>query len=335
MAVPLLRLRQKLLGPGFVQSYVGAAMLTHDPEQARQYSADPLVFRQIAVNILLDLIDTEMRLVADAGAITVPTLMLATDSDWVVRVREQRQFFDRLSSPIKRWEVLPGFYHSIFHEKGRAVVIDKVRAFVVDRFAGPPAVVSLLDADKRGYTKAEYDCLRKPGGFRFTLTRWAMQTVGRLSEGIRLGWRAGFDSGRTLDYVYENRPRGLTPVGRWIDRSYLNSIGWRGIRQRRIHLGQLLRQTIEQTHAAGAPIRLLDIASGPGRYLLETIHQLRHLPITALLRDYQQENLAAARRLAEELGLQGVTIAHGDAFDRAALAAIRPRPNHRRGIGAL
>jgi SAM-dependent methyltransferase len=150
--------------------------------------------------------------------------------------------------------------------------------------------------------------------------------VGRLSEGIRLGWRAGFDSGGTLDYVYENRARGLTPLGRWIDRGYLNSIGWRGIRQRRIHLRQLLRQTIEQTLAAGRPVRLLDIASGPGRYLLETIHHLRHLPITAMLRDYKQENLAAARRLTEELGLHGVTILHGDAFDRAALAATTPRP---------
>ena len=35
-----------------------------------------------------------------------------------------------------------------------------------------------------------------------------------------------------------------------------------------------LRLAIEQTHAAGRPVRLLDIASGPGRYILETIRQL-------------------------------------------------------------
>src|SRR5437667_1974526 len=53
-AVPLLRLRQKLLGPGYVKSYVKARMLTHDPVQAQGYQADELIFRQIAVNILLD-----------------------------------------------------------------------------------------------------------------------------------------------------------------------------------------------------------------------------------------------------------------------------------------
>jgi len=41
-AIPLLRLRQKVLGPGFVKSYVKANMLTHDPGQVERYQADPL-----------------------------------------------------------------------------------------------------------------------------------------------------------------------------------------------------------------------------------------------------------------------------------------------------
>jgi alpha-beta hydrolase superfamily lysophospholipase/SAM-dependent methyltransferase len=325
-AVPLLRLRQKLLGPGYVSSYIAAGMLTHDPEQARLYNSDPLIFRRLAVNVLLDLFDTGARLVADAGAITVPTLMLAAGSDWVVPLSAQRRFFANLSSTVKRFEILPGFYHSVFHERDRALVVNKVRNFVQERFRQALDTVSLLHADKAGYAKAEYDRLRMPGGCRFAITRWATKTIGRLSTGIRLGWQAGFDSGLTLDYVYENRPRGLTPLGRWIDRSYLNSIGWRGIRQRRVHLQLVLRQTIERLLAAGHPVHLLDIASGPGRYVLETIHLLRHLPITAELRDYKQENVEAAQRLAAQLGLTGVVISQGDAFDRATLSAARPRP---------
>src|SRR2546421_625316 len=37
-AVPFLRLRQGVLGPGYVTSYVTPSMLTHDPEQAERYS---------------------------------------------------------------------------------------------------------------------------------------------------------------------------------------------------------------------------------------------------------------------------------------------------------
>jgi alpha-beta hydrolase superfamily lysophospholipase/SAM-dependent methyltransferase len=326
LAVPLLRLRQKVFGPGYVKSYVKATMLTHDREQAERYRTDPLIFPQIAVNMLLDLHDTSTRLLADAGAITVPTLMLVAGSDWVVKASAQRQFFERLSSPVKRLEVLPGFSHAVFHEKDRHLVVGKVRDFIRERFDRPDSRPSLLGADRAGYTKDEYDRLRGPGGLRFWFAKQFLRTAGRLSRGVALGWDRGFDSGTTLDYVYEDRPQGTTPLGRLIDRNYLNSIGWRGIRVRRTHLERLLRETIERTHASGRPVRIVDIACGAGRYVLETMGRLSHIPMTAVLRDYKPENLDAARRLADELGLANVTVTPGDAFDRASLAAVAPRP---------
>jgi hypothetical protein len=48
--------------------------------------------------------------------------------------------------------------------------------------------------------------------------------------------------------------------------------------------------------------------------------------MTVSLRDYKPENVEAAQRLAAELGLRNVTAEKGDAFDRAALASIAPRP---------
>jgi alpha-beta hydrolase superfamily lysophospholipase/SAM-dependent methyltransferase len=327
LAVPLLRLKQRLFGPGYVKSYVKARMLTHDPEQAQAYQADQQIFRQIAVNILLDLHDTSTRLLADAGAITTPTLMLTAGSDWVVEVSAQKQFFESLSSPIKEMEVFPKMHHAIFHEIDRKQVVDRVRKFVLERFREKPGSVSLKDADQRGYTKQEYDRLRTPGNPFYALTKYGMKTVGRLSKGIQLGWTDGFDSGVTLDYVYANKPQGTTILGRWMDRSYLESIGWRGIRQRRINLEHILRQTIERLYAANKPVHILDIAAGAGRYVLETLHQLSAIPATALLRDYKQANVDAANALMKELGLQRrVTVMIGDAFDRQSLAQIRPRP---------
>jgi SAM-dependent methyltransferase len=73
-------------------------------------------------------------------------------------------------------------------------------------------------------------------------------------------------------------------------------------------------------------VHLLDIAAGPGRYVLETIRSVAPIPVTALLRDARPENLEAGRRLSAEMGLAGVTFALGDAFDRASLAAVTPRP---------
>src|SRR5438094_3572206 len=118
-AVPFLRLRQKVLGPGYVKRFVRAGLLTQHPVEAARYNADPQIFRQIAVNLLLDLHDTSKRLLADAGAVTAPLLVLAAGKDWVVRQSAQRRFVERVSSPVKRFEVLPGFSHALFHEKDR------------------------------------------------------------------------------------------------------------------------------------------------------------------------------------------------------------------------
>jgi alpha-beta hydrolase superfamily lysophospholipase/SAM-dependent methyltransferase len=326
LAIPSLRLKQKYLGPSFVKSYVKAKMLTHDPAQAALYNADPLIFRQIAVNVLIDLHDAGTRLLADAGAINVPTLMLGAGRDWVVSLKAQREFFNGLSSSMKRMHVFPAAYHALFHEKERAQVVERVREFIVERFAQQPVTQSLLNADKYGYTWEEYERLKLWGGPQFAFIRAAMQTGGRLSKGIDLGWRSGFDSGLTLDYVYENKAQGSTRLGRFIDHGYLSSVGWRGIRQRKKNLEKLLRSVIEKTHAMGRPVRIIDIAAGGGRYVLETMRALPEIPMTALLRDYKQENVDAAARLAQDFGLTNATVALGDAFDRASLAALQPRP---------
>jgi alpha-beta hydrolase superfamily lysophospholipase len=326
LAIPALRLKQKYLGPGFVKSYVKGGMLTHDRAQATFYESDPLIFRQIAINILLDLHDLGTRLLADAGAINVPTLMLAAGRDWVVRIDAQREFFQRLSSPVKRMHVFPAAYHSIFHEKERVQVLERVREFILERFGADAATPSLLNADKFGYTWEEYEYLKLRGKPQFALVSAGLKTGGRLSKGINLGWRSGFDSGVTLDYIYENKPQGATRLGAFIDRQYLNSIGWRGIRERRKNLEKLLRSLIKETHANGRPVNILDIAAGGGRYVLETMRAMPDVPVSALLRDNRQENVDAASRLAQGWGLTNAKAVCGDAFDRASLSGLQPRP---------
>jgi len=53
---------------------------------------------------------------------------------------------------------------------------------------------------------------------------------------------------------------------------------------------------------------------------------LPDIPMTAVLRDYKPENVAAVQQLAAQFGLTNVTALCGDAFDRRSLAAIEPHP---------
>jgi SAM-dependent methyltransferase len=335
LAIPGLRTLLKLRGgrKTFIKSYVKSKMLTHDREQARSYDEDALIARSIAANVLVDLHDTSQRLIADAGAIETPTLVLSAGADWVVSLAQQRRFFERLGAPLKRMKVFPGMYHDLLHERDRGLVIDEARTFIREALAREEPATTLPAADRFGYTRNEYDRLSEPlpwhspRGWAFRLQRLGMRTVGRLSAGVRLGWQTGFDSGKTLDYVYENRPRGTLLLGRWIDRAYLNSIGWRGIRQRRINLESLLGQATDSLRDRREAVRMVDIAAGPGRYILQTLRRLNGANVSALLRDNVEANLAAGRELAAASGLKNVQFQLGDAFDEDSLAAIEPPPN--------
>lgn len=161
-----------------------------------------------------------------------------------------------------------------------------------------------------------------PKAWYYQSLRLGLRTIGQLSDGVRLGLQYGFDSGVMLEYVYRNRPSGITPLGRLIDWVYLNSQGWRGIRNR----SQLLKQTLRLVLKSyeGQSCHLLDVACGGGRYDLEV---LRDFPeVAATLRDYKLENVTKAQQLAEQLGIRA-QIEPADAFSDAQLDQVQPRPS--------
>lgn len=315
----------------YVHSYVKPTMLTHDAEQARRYADDPLITRAIAVNVLLDLYAIAERVSADAGAIRVPALVLSGGADWVVDVGEQQRFFDRLGSQKKRMRIFDGMYHDLLHEAGRGEVLSEIRTFIEEAFASGERRAPLIDADRYGLTQQEHEQLTHPASalknVAFGVQRLTLKTIGKLSNGVRLGWESGFDSGRSLDYVYENEARGGLGLGKLIDRTYLNSPGWRGIRQRKLNLEKLLRSAIDRTRAAGREVRILDVATGCGRYVLDAMKSDGDPNVTAYLRDFTPANVEQGKRIAEEMGLASrVRFEQGDAFDEENLAAITPPP---------
>src|SRR5438046_644382 len=155
--VPLARaglaLMQKVRGNFFVNSYVKAKFLTHDPERIASYEADPLITRPISVNILLSLYDTAERIVADAQGIVLPTQLLVSGADWVVHHAPQHRFFERLGSPIKERHVLDGFYHDTLGERDRAAAIEKAPGLLLRRLDPPFQPPDSPDAYKPGSTK--------------------------------------------------------------------------------------------------------------------------------------------------------------------------------------
>ncbi|MGL4440505.1 MAG: class I SAM-dependent methyltransferase family protein, partial [Bosea sp. (in: a-proteobacteria)] len=265
--------------------------------------------------------------------ITIPTQLLISGSDFVVRQSPQHKFFVGLGTPIKERHVLPGFFHDTLGERDRAIAITHARRFLLERFDAPLHRPNLTEAHLSNYTRDEADELASPlpllsaKGLYWRAYRANLRLGGSMSSGISLGLKTGFDSGSTLDYVYRNTVEGVGPLGRFLDRTYLDAIGWRGIRQRKLHVEELIRHALDRLSALGTPAHIIDIAAGHGRYVLDALTGGTTLPQSILLRDYQELNVEGGRKLILEKGLQEIArFEKADAFDRDSIASASPRP---------
>lgn len=329
-ARPALRLIQRLRPDAFVNSYVKPGMLTHDKEEAAARRDDPLIAPPIAVRVLNSLYETADRVLAGAASIQTPTLLLSAGSDRVVHQGAQQAFFDALGSRDKAMHVLPGFYHEVFHEKARDIPIELAGAFLSRHMRTEVTIDSgVMEANRERFGELDTPLpLWNPKRHLYSVMRLAIRGLGRLSRGMRIGGEHGFDSGPMLDYVYRNQAQGLGPLGRLIDRNYLDSAGWRGIRQRRRHMQQALNTAID-TLPDAAPVHVVDLAAGPGRYLLDVLTQRKadaeRLWVTC--RDRDEQGLTEGRELARGMGIQNIRYETGDAFSAESIAAIEPSPD--------
>lgn len=332
LAKPGLRFARRFKPDLFVTSYIRPGMLTHSAEQAQAYGADPLIAKSISAKILLELADTAQRIVHDAAAIDTPVLMLAADQDYVVKEGPQKLFFERLSSPLKRYVRLAQCRHAIFYEQDTQAAMQASRSFIDDCFAAPPAPLArYAAAHEEGKGAQHYAALvgNQTGNALmrgwYAVQRNMLKVMGPLSDGMKIGLRHGFDSGESLDYVYRNQAGGKLGFGAMMDRGYLDAVGWRGIRLRKVQLQQMLAQRISE-HQGPGPVRILDVAAGSARYVLETVKRFQDREIEVTLCDFEQHNLDQARKLAEQLQVSArIEYCRRDAFSADSYAGQEGR----------
>lgn len=327
-----LALWSKVKGNFFVNSYVKAHYLTHNKTRQESFNQDPLITRAISARILLGLYKAAERVVADAQAITTPIQLFISGADWVVHHKPQHDFYNRLGSHIKERYVMDGFYHDTLGELNNHLVFAPIRRFIRARFDEPLQAVDCTQAHIASPSRVEADELAtplspySPRGVFWATYRALMKLGSRWSEGLRIGQETGYDSGSTLDYVYQNQPQGTNTFGQLVDKNYLNAIGWRGIRQRKANIAKAISLAMQKLREAGKPVDVLDIASGHGRYVLDAL-TVENRPDSVRLRDYSPINVAAGRKLIAERGLQEIaTFDEVNAFDEANYQDLTPRP---------
>ncbi|MFH2033627.1 MAG: class I SAM-dependent methyltransferase family protein [Candidatus Margulisiibacteriota bacterium] len=201
----------------------------------------------------------------------------------------------------------PGYHKKFKTYVGRPSAKDKENAFL--------------------FGKRMRERLEDPGvisRFKDICTAFVIKTLGRLSKGINMSFKYGFTSGIMLDYVYQNKPEGKLVIGKWIDKQYLQNPGWQGIRRRKENLMTHLNLAVLENRKKGKKSVVLDIASGPARYMIEAIKELGGNDISVVCQDIDERWAKEGQKIAGLEGLNNIRFQAGDAFD---LSKITPEPN--------
>ncbi len=162
---------------------------------------------------------------------------------------------------------------------------------------------------------------------KYFLARSFMQTVGQLSDGIRLCYKEGLTSGKTLDYIYKNKPSGKLIIGKILDKKFINDPGWEATRIRRKNLEKLLTDSIEAIKSQDRSVSILDIASGPGAYIISVVEKTGKKDVFALCRDFETRWVEEGNKTCMNRNLTNVFFEKGDAFNEDELLCLSPKPN--------
>lgn len=324
-AKQLVTLLTKIKKDAKVMSYVKAKVLTHDVAEQSKYNSDKLINKEINAKLLIDLADMGKRLVEDSMAIELPTIIFSAEKDYVVKNSAQKKFFLNLSSKKREFIELENFYHGIIFEKEREKVYKMLDDFIQDVFKNQNTT---LDVSPREFSRKEYERIalkEYPLNERifYSIQKFSMRTFGFLSKGISLGLKYGFDSGISLDYIYKNQANGKLLIGKFIDRFYLNQIGWRGVRERKKNLLSLIEEKI--TSLGEKNVKILDVAGGTGNYLFDIKEKYPNVQI--LINEFKKSNIEVGEEVIKKNNWENISFIDYDCFNKETYKKINYTPN--------
>lgn len=152
-----------------------------------------------------------------------------------------------------------------------------------------------------------------------------LRSFGTLSEGIRIGYRYGFDSGNIMNYIYENEPQGSLYLGKTLDRAFLNQKTCKAFRSIKKIQKDFISNYLKERE--GLETCIVDLASGKADYIYDVIRDSDY-KVDVLLRDISKDTLEESRKLAEEWEIaENIRYEVGDALDTESLKSVSPKPN--------
>lgn len=107
------------------------AQLTHDPEEARAYAQDPLVFKTVTAGWFAAVERAQIALWRDLPRLVRGKyLFLLPEADPICDTSTARKFYEQLPAPEKQLRLYPDSYHEPLHETCRTQVYQDIAAYL-------------------------------------------------------------------------------------------------------------------------------------------------------------------------------------------------------------
>jgi alpha-beta hydrolase superfamily lysophospholipase len=107
--------------------------VTHDPERARAYDADPLNFKKATARWFTEATRSQAEVLEQAPRLTLPVLLAFGAADKIASLPAARAVFDRMGSKDREFVPLEGLYHEILNEPSWKDTVQRMATFVLDR----------------------------------------------------------------------------------------------------------------------------------------------------------------------------------------------------------
>jgi lysophospholipase len=101
-------------------------VVSRDPAVVDAYVADPLVHDRISARLNAVTMGQGLSLIARAGGLRVPFLLLHGEADALIDPRGSERFFAAATVPGRHFRHYPGLYHEVFNEPEREQVFQDI-----------------------------------------------------------------------------------------------------------------------------------------------------------------------------------------------------------------
>jgi len=105
--------------------------MTHDPEKARAYDGDPLVFGNATARWYTETVAAQERALASAPKLNVPLYVAFGTGDRIASMTAAKRVFDAAGSADKTWDPREGLYHEVLNEPSWKDLAESIARWVV------------------------------------------------------------------------------------------------------------------------------------------------------------------------------------------------------------